>query len=204
MSSSGAAGRLRSRQGRRAGPVGRYAQKRTGIAAEMLKKIATEVAQAKSVCILWAMGVTQHCGGSDTSTSISNLLLLTGNYMRPGTGAYPLRGHNNVQGASDFGSMPNTYPGYQPVEDEQIRKKFEAAWGVKLPPKNGLDNHEMVEAMEAPRLHAAGNEERKATSQYHDEGLTEERSGDGKPDRICAQARGSHAGVAAAAGGGAE
>ena len=53
------------------------------------------------------MGVTQHGGGSDTSTAISNLLLMTGNYMKNGAGAYPLRGHNNVQGSSDFGSMPD-------------------------------------------------------------------------------------------------
>ncbi len=78
-------------------------------ASTTLKQVADEIAAADGVCILWAMGVTQHCGGSDTSTAISNLLLLTGNYMRPGAGAYPLRGHNNVQGASDFGSMPNVY-----------------------------------------------------------------------------------------------
>jgi formate dehydrogenase major subunit len=124
-----------------------FAELRTGISAETLKAIASEIVKADGVCILWAMGVTQHCGGSDTSTSISNLLLLTGNYMRPGAGAYPLRGHNNVQGASDFGSMPNTFPGYQDVEDEAIRKKFEAAWGVKLPPHKGLDNHEMIRAI---------------------------------------------------------
>ena len=63
--------------------------------------------------------------GSDTSTAISNLLLATGNYMRPGTGAYPLRGHNNVQGASDHGAMPNFFPGYQKVDDPAIRAKFE-------------------------------------------------------------------------------
>ena len=77
----------------------------------------TPIADAKRMCILWAMGVTQHHQGSDTSTAISNLLLVTGNYMRPGTGAYPLRGHNNVQGASDNGSMPNMLPGYQSVDD---------------------------------------------------------------------------------------
>ena len=66
--------------------------------------------------------------GSDTSTAISNLLLVTGNYMRPGTGAYPLRGHNNVQGASDNGSMPNMLPGYQSVDDPAVRARFEAAW----------------------------------------------------------------------------
>ena len=87
------------------------------------------------------MGVTQHIMGSDTSTAISNLLLVTGNYMRPGTGAYPLRGHNNVQGASDHGAMPNFFPGYQKVDDPEIRAKFEKAWDVTLPPKPGLDNH---------------------------------------------------------------
>jgi formate dehydrogenase major subunit len=129
-----------------------FAAKRTGIAAETLKQIAREINQADGVCILWAMGVTQHCGGSDTSTSISNLLLLTGNYMRPGAGSYPMRGHNNVQGTSDFGSMPNVYSGYQDVEDAEIRAKFEAAWGVKLPPKKGLDNHEMIRAVHEGKL----------------------------------------------------
>ena len=129
-----------------------FAQRVTGLSTETIQKIATEIHNADGVCILWAMGVTQHCGGSDTSTSISNLLLLTGNYMRPGAGSYPLRGHNNVQGTSDFGSMPNTFPGYQPVEDEEIRKKFEAGWGVKLPEKNGLDNHEMIRAIHDGKL----------------------------------------------------
>jgi formate dehydrogenase major subunit len=129
-----------------------FAEKRTGIAAETLKQIAREIVAADGVCILWAMGVTQHCGGSDTSTSISNLLLLTGNYMRPGAGAYPMRGHNNVQGTSDFGSMPNVYSGYQDVEDPAIRAKFEAAWGVSLPPKKGLDNHEMIQAVHDGKL----------------------------------------------------
>ena len=124
-----------------------FAEKRCGIPAETLRQIASEIAHAESVCILWAMGVTQHCGGSDASTSISNLLLLTGNYMRPGAGAYPLRGHNNVQGTSDFGSMPNVYSGYQKVEDDVVRAKFEKAWKVPLPARNGLDNHQMIAAI---------------------------------------------------------
>src|SRR6266404_4332010 len=66
---------------------------------ETLKQVAQMIVAAEGVCELWAMGVTQHSMGSDTSTAISNLLLVTGNYMRTGTGAYPLRGHNNVQGA---------------------------------------------------------------------------------------------------------
>ena len=129
-----------------------YAEKVTGLTQETLLAVAHEIAQAKTVCILWAMGVTQHCGGSDTSTAISNLLLATGNYMRPGCGGYPLRGHNNVQGASDFGSMPDVYSGYQHVDDAEARGKFEADWGCTLPTSKGLDNHEMIEAVYEGKL----------------------------------------------------
>src|SRR5207244_406341 len=119
---------------------------------ETLKTVAQMIAAAKSMCVLWAMGVTQHNQGSDTSTAISNLLLVTGNYMRPGTGSYPLRGHNNVQGASDCGSMPNNLPGYQSVNDPEVRARFEAAWKTKLPSTKGFDNHEMVDAIHQGKL----------------------------------------------------
>jgi formate dehydrogenase major subunit len=128
------------------------ASERCGLPRETIVKVAHMVAEAESVCILWAMGVTQHVMGSDTSTAISNLLLATGNYMRPGTGAYPLRGHNNVQGASDHGAMPNFFPGYQKVDDPAIRAKFEKAWNVTLPAKSGLDNHLMIDAIHDGRL----------------------------------------------------
>ena len=118
-----------------------------GLPDGTLKTVAHMIAEANGVCILWAMGVTQHSMGSDTSTAISNLLLVTGNYMRPGTGAYPLRGHNNVQGASDHGAMPNFLPGYQSVDDPEVRARFEAAWKVQLPSTKGLDNHEMIDAI---------------------------------------------------------
>ena len=94
-----------------------YAAETCGVPIETLKQVAEEIGKAESMCILWAMGITQHIMGSDSSTAISNLLLITGNYMRPGVGAYPLRGHNNVQGASDMGAMPNNFPGYQAVTD---------------------------------------------------------------------------------------
>jgi formate dehydrogenase major subunit len=129
-----------------------FAAEQTGVPRETLETVARLIATEERVCILWAMGVTQHTNGSDTSTAISNLLLVTGNYMRPGTGAYPLRGHNNVQGASDCGSMPNTFPGYQHVDDPELRRKFEEGWGAPLPDKKGLDNHEMVEAILEGRL----------------------------------------------------
>jgi len=128
------------------------ASQRTGLPIETLTKVARMIAEADGVCVLWAMGVTQHTMGSDTSTAISNLLLATGNYMKPGTGAYPLRGHNNVQGASDHGAMPNYFPGYQKVDDPVIRAKFEKAWNVTLPPKPGLDNHLMIDAIHDGRL----------------------------------------------------
>jgi formate dehydrogenase major subunit len=128
------------------------ASARCGISIETLKKVAHMIVEADGTCILWAMGVTQHTMGSDTSTAISNLLLITGNYMRPGAGAYPLRGHNNVQGASDHGAMPNYYTGYQKVTDDDVRAKFEKKWGVTLPPKPGLDNHQMVDAIHDGKL----------------------------------------------------
>jgi formate dehydrogenase major subunit len=129
-----------------------FVERVTGLSRDTLRTVADEIVTADGVCILWAMGVTQHCGGSDTSTAISNLLLLTGNYMRPGAGAYPLRGHNNVQGTSDFGSMPNLYPGYQQADDEEVLTKFEKAWGVTLPRTKGLDNQEMIHAVHDGKL----------------------------------------------------
>lgn len=131
-----------------------YADKFTGLPIATLTKLAKMIAQAQSVCVLWAMGVTQHTMGSDTSTAISNLLLITGNYMRTGTGAYPLRGHNNVQGAGDHGAAPTVLPGYQSVDDPAIRQRFEKAWGVTLPVSKGLDNHEMVDAIQQGKLNA--------------------------------------------------
>ncbi len=130
------------------------AERACGVPIETLKKVAHMIVEAKGVCILWAMGITQHAMGSDSSTAISNLLLITGNYMRTGTGAYPLRGHNNVQGAGDQGAAPGTLPGYQSVDDPDVRRRFETAWGVELPVTKGLDNHQMVDAIQAGTLKA--------------------------------------------------
>ncbi|WP_018924287.1 formate dehydrogenase subunit alpha [Salsuginibacillus kocurii] len=129
-----------------------YAEEVTGLSQEQLIQTAEMIRDAKTTCVLWAMGVTQHIAGSDTSTAISNLLLATGNYGKPGTGAYPLRGHNNVQGASDFGSMPDRFPGYELVTDDEVREKYERVWGVDLPREVGLNNHEMVDAIHEGKL----------------------------------------------------
>ncbi len=131
-----------------------FASEKCGLPIQTLKKVAHLIAESEATCILWAMGVTQHTMGSDTSTAISNLLLISGNYMRPGTGAFPLRGHNNVQGASDHGSMPNAFPGYESVDDPAIRAKYEAGWKVKLPQTKGLDNHQMIEAIHQGKLNS--------------------------------------------------
>lgn len=131
-----------------------FAEKETGISKDDLVALADMIVHADGVCALWAMGVTQHGGGSDTSTAISNLLLVTGNYARPGAGAYPLRGHNNVQGASDFGSMPTYFPGYQSVSDDDVVTRFEAEWGTPMPTTKGLNNHEMVAAIHKGKLRA--------------------------------------------------
>src|SRR5699024_8800812 len=129
-----------------------YEEDMTDLSAATLKDTAEEIVRHDKVAICWAMGVTQHQLGSDTSTSIANSLPLTGNYMRNGTGAYALRGHNNVQGCSDFGSMPNFFPGYEDVKDDNVRKRYEKAWDTALPTSDGKDNHEMIKAVHEGNL----------------------------------------------------
>ena len=130
------------------------AEKITGIAKETLIQIAEMIRDADGTAICWGMGVTQNIAGSHTSVAIANLLLATGNMLRPNAGAYPLRGHNNVQGAADMGTMPNIFPGYQSVSDDQVRAKFEQAYGVDIPAASGLDNIQMLEAIDKGEMKA--------------------------------------------------
>ncbi|QTD41931.1 formate dehydrogenase subunit alpha [Sporosarcina sp. Te-1] len=129
-----------------------FAEHITGVPKEKLIQTAEMIRDADGTCILWGMGVTQNTGGSDTSAAISNLLLATGNYRRPGAGAYPLRGHNNVQGACDMGTLPGWLPGYQHVTDGAAREKFERAYGVEIDGKPGLDNIQMLHAVDQGML----------------------------------------------------
>ncbi|WP_416653859.1 formate dehydrogenase subunit alpha [Bacillus amyloliquefaciens] len=131
-----------------------YAERITGLSQDTMIRIAEMIRDADGTCVLWGMGVTQNTGGSDTSAAISNLLLATGNYRRPGAGAYPLRGHNNVQGACDMGTLPGWLPGYQHITDDAARAKFEKAYGVKIDGKPGLDNIEMLHAIEEGNMKA--------------------------------------------------
>ena len=109
-----------------------------GVPAEKIREAARVFGSAKAAIIFWGMGISQHTHGTDNARCLISLALLTGNVGRPGTGLHPLRGQNNVQGASDAGLIPMMFPDYQSVEDAGIRKRFEAAWGVPLDPKRGL------------------------------------------------------------------
>ena len=103
-----------------------------GIDADTIKQVARLYAGSGASMILWGMGVSQHVHGTDNVRCLIALALMTGQIGRPGTGLHPLRGQNNVQGASDAGLIPMMFPDYQHVSDAQTRARFEAAW--KLPP----------------------------------------------------------------------
>lgn len=109
----------------------------TGVDKALIEKSAIMYASAVNATIFYTMGITQHSVGTDNVLSIANLALVTGHIGREGNGVNPLRGQANVQGACDMGAMPNTFTGYQRVNDNTIREKFEKAWGVKLPPEPG-------------------------------------------------------------------
>ena len=101
--------------------------------------------------IFWGMGISQHVHGTDNARCLIALALITGQIGRPGTGLHPLRGQNNVQGASDAGLIPMVYPDYQSVEKPQVRQLFEEFWGQTLDPKRGLTVVEIMDAMHAGR-----------------------------------------------------
>ncbi len=122
------------------------AQEITGVPKSRIIRAARLFAGAQKACILYGMGITQHTTGTDNVKSIANLLMMTGNMGREGTGFSPLRGQNNVQGACDMGALPNVFPGYQPVTNPEAREKFERAWNCKIKDKPGLPVTEMIEA----------------------------------------------------------
>ena len=109
-------------------------------------------ARAKSSIIFWGMGISQHVHGTDNSRCLIALALVTGQIGRPGTGLHPLRGQNNVQGASDAGLIPMVFPDYQPVSDPANLAHFEQAWGTKLNPEPGLTVVEIMDAVHAGQI----------------------------------------------------
>ena len=126
----------------------------TGVPAADIIEAAHILAANKPGALLYAMGITQHRTGTHNVMSCANLQMLLGNMGVPGGGVNPLRGQNNVQGACDMGGLPNVYSGYQQVAVDDVRKKFEGAWGVPLPPKPGLTVVEMMNAAEHGQIRA--------------------------------------------------
>jgi formate dehydrogenase major subunit len=118
-----------------------------GIDAQTIRRVARTYAKAERGIIFWGMGISQHVHGTDNARCLIALSLITGQVGRPGTGLHPLRGQNNVQGASDAGLIPMVFPDYQSVEVEDIRKKFEDAWGTPLDPNKGLTVVEIMDAV---------------------------------------------------------
>lgn len=116
----------------------------TGIPAGQVREAARLLGEAEAACFLWGMGITQFATGTDAAFAVTNLAMLTGNLGRPGTGVFPLRGQNNVQGAGDMGG-PTALPGYQDFTDPVVREKFETRWGEKLPQDKGLTIPDMFE-----------------------------------------------------------
>jgi formate dehydrogenase major subunit len=123
-----------------------------GIPAETLRTVARLFATAKGAMILWGMGISQHVHGTDNARCLIALTMLTGQVGRPGTGLHPLRGQNNVQGASDAGLIPMVFPDYQRVDFAPAHDKFEALWKTTLDPKPGLTVVEIMDAVHAGQI----------------------------------------------------
>jgi predicted molibdopterin-dependent oxidoreductase YjgC len=127
-----------------------YAEAISGVDRELIVEAARLYAGAKNGAIYWALGIPEHSHGTDNAMALIHLALLTGHIGRKGTGLNPLRGQNNVQGASDSGAMPWHYPGYQRVDTEEAARKFERAWNIEsggLSRKLGLTTTEIASAI---------------------------------------------------------
>ena len=122
----------------------------TGVDAEMIRKVAKTWGEAGAAVVYWGMGIAQHTPGTDNARCLIALCSITGNVGRPGTGLHPLRGQNNVQGASDAGLIPMFYPDYQGVDREKSQRRFEEAWGTPLNPNRGLTVTEIISSVLKP------------------------------------------------------
>jgi formate dehydrogenase major subunit len=124
----------------------------TGIPGETIEEMAIAYATADRAQICWTLGITEHHNATDNVLALISLALLTGHVGRYGSGVVPLRGQNNVQGGGDMGAIPNKLPGFQDVENDEIRHRVEGLWGRKIPPKQGWHLTQMFEAMHAGKL----------------------------------------------------
>ena len=124
----------------------------TGIPAGVIREVAQAYAGAAKAQLCWTLGITEHHNAVDNVLALINLALLTGHVGREGSGLNPLRGQNNVQGGGDMGAIPNRLPGFQDVEDAELRARFESAWECAIPARRGLHLSEMFDAMERGEL----------------------------------------------------
>jgi predicted molibdopterin-dependent oxidoreductase YjgC len=124
------------------------AERETGVPAAAIRKMAHAYAKAPRAQLCWTLGITEHHNAVDNVVALINLTILTGHVGRYGSGVNPLRGQNNVQGGGDMGAIPDRFPGFQHVENDEIRAKYEKAWSVKIQPKRGWHLSDMFEAME--------------------------------------------------------
>jgi len=123
-----------------------------GIPAETLREVARVYATSKASMILWGMGISQHVHGTDNARCLIALAMVTGQIGKPGSGLHPLRGQNNVQGASDSGLIPMFFPDYQRVDNPEARARFEKLWGTTLDPKPGLTVVEIMHAAQEKKI----------------------------------------------------
>ena len=123
-----------------------------GVPASVIEEVAHTFAKAERAGIYYTMGITQHTSGTDNVCSLANLAVITGNLGKPGAGLNPLRGQNNVQGASDMGCVPTFFPGYQRCDDDAARAKFSEIWGTPITDKPGLMATEMGDAIMEGKL----------------------------------------------------
>ncbi len=123
-----------------------------GIDADTLRTVARKYATSEASVIFWGMGISQHTHGTDNARCLIALALITGQVGRPGAGLHPLRGQNNVQGASDAGLIPMMYPDYAHVEKEDVRSRYEDVWGRALDPVKGLTVVEIMDAIHADQI----------------------------------------------------
>jgi len=138
--------------------VSRYtpeeAEEVTGVSAEDIRTTAREYATERHAAVFYTLGITEHACGVDNIWSLSNLVLMTGHLGYESTGLNALRGQNNVQGLNDSGANPAYLPGYQPVDDPEVRRKFSEAWGVEVPETTGYRLDQMISGLHDGRVKA--------------------------------------------------
>jgi predicted molibdopterin-dependent oxidoreductase YjgC len=124
------------------------AERETGVPAEAIRRVAHAYARAGRAQLCWTLGITEHHNAVDNVVALINLALLTGHIGRYGSGVCPLRGQNNVQGGGDMGAIPDRLPGFQHVENDELRARFEQVWDARIPPARGWHISAMLDAME--------------------------------------------------------